>query len=385
VARLAGLPVLAVLSAVAFAAAPAALASPTGPRVTIGVFGDSVVEAYTIPHFLRDGLIPQLRRDLARAGGFQAGGVGLIPVTPFRWHFSKYKISDIQALAPDAWLLDGFDSVGLDGPSGYGALAVSPGVTATAPIDARLIGVLFTKFPGSGVFTVTSGSQTYSIDARSSGPPTPAVQWLIAPPGATSVTVHGPRSGTLIWNGVIVRAPVSPGRIGIEVENLGHMGQILAAVSAPRILATLRDQRFDVSVFISAYLWELRAAGGNTGYAAGYARELLSRIRLTRGYGGLCLIADPSPLQVPGAVTAVFAAIDRRVARDQGCAYSGALTGLWRAATAVRTGMTVVDGIHPTARGYRLIAQTLVPALVRLVRERVRLRGAGQGPPGPRR
>ncbi len=69
---------------------------------------------------------------------------------------------------------------------------------------------------------------------------------------------------------------------------------------------------------------------------------------------------------------ALIGAIDRRVARAEGCAYTGALTRLWNPLTAHKTGMTAVDGVHPTARGYRLMAATLAPLLVRMVRARDR-------------
>ncbi len=47
-------------------------------------------------------------------------------------------------------------------------------------IDGPFVAVLFTKFNGSGIFTVTAGSQTYSIDARSIGPPTPSTSTAVS-------------------------------------------------------------------------------------------------------------------------------------------------------------------------------------------------------------
>jgi hypothetical protein len=274
-------------------------------------------------------------------------------------------------------VLSGFSAKvpGPDGPSGYSAIAVSPEVSATAPIDGPDVAVLFTKYAGAGVFTVTAGSQTYSINAGSSGPPTPSQQWITVPPDAHSITIHGPASGSLIFDGVIVRGPVTPGHIGVEVENLGHMGHRLSQDSAPRILASLLQQRFDISIFLNAYIWEFAAVGGGKSYAGGYAAELRKRISLVRSYGGLCLIADPSPLPLTPSVVARFAQINRQVAHEQGCAYTSALAHLWNPATAVKTGMTLIDGVHPRAPGYRLMAQALLPELVKLVRQRVRTRG----------
>jgi hypothetical protein len=361
------------------AAAPAALGS-VGPRVTIGVYGDSVVEGYTIPHYLENSLVPRLRTGLA-AAGFEANGTGLIPASVFRWSFSRYTVAGTkQVPRADAWTLSGFSaqSPGPDGPSGYSAIALSPQVTASAPIDpsAPFVAVLFTKFMGSGVFTVTAGGQTFSIDARSTGPPTPTEQWITVPPGTKSITVHGPASGSLIFDGVINRGPVTPGRIGVEVENLGHMGHRLSQDSAPRILQSLLQQQFDISVFLPAYIWEFAAAGGGSKYEKGYQSELEDRIGLVKTYGGLCLIADPSPLpRVLGSVIPRFAAIDRKVAKLEGCLYTRALTHLWNPTTAVKRGITLVDGVHPQASGYRLMADALVPILQKMVRERIRARG----------
>jgi hypothetical protein len=375
--RLAAL--LVVLTAAVLLVAPGAGAS-VGPRVTIGVFGDSVVEGYTIPHFLEDTLIPRLRTGLA-AAGFEANGTGLIPASVFRWHFSKYTVAGTKEVPrADAWTLSGFSAQypGPDGPSGYSAIALSPQVTASAPIDpaAPFVAVLFTKFMGSGVFTVTAGGQTFSIDARSTGPPTPTEQWITVPPGTKTITVHGPATGSLIFDGVINRGPVTPGHIGVEVENLGHMGHRLSQDSAPRILQSLLQQQFDISVFLPAYIWEFAAAGGGNKFEQGYQQELENRIGLVKTYGGLCMIADPSPLPlVLGAVIPRFAAIDRRVAKAEGCVYTRALTHLWNPATAVNKGLTLVDDVHPQSPGYRLMANALVPLLVKMVRERVRTHG----------
>ena len=38
-------------------------------------------------------------------------------------------------------------------------------------------------------------------------------------------------------------------------------------------------------------------------------------------------------------------------------------------------GMTLIDGVPPRAPGYRLMADALVPQLIKLVRQRVRTRG----------
>lgn len=213
------------------------------------MFGDSVVEAYTVPGFLRWGLVPQIGDSMV-AAGFERGGVGLIPATPFRWHFNHFVPYSVNPAPADGWLLVGYGLAGSDGPSGYSALASSPAASATAPIDDPLVGVLYTKNTTSGSFTVTAGSATWTIDAHSTGPPTPVETWLQMPPGARSITVHGPTTGTLLFDGVVGRRPVAAGRIQVEVDNLGHQAHLLGRDLSPRVIGSLTQQRYDVSVFL---------------------------------------------------------------------------------------------------------------------------------------
>jgi hypothetical protein len=351
-------------------------AGATGRRVTIAVFGDSVVESYTVPDFLAKGLVPQIGDSLV-AAGFDRGGVGLIPVTPFRWHFNHFVPYSVNPAPADGWLLVGYGLAGSDGPSGYSALASSPAASATAPIDDPLVGVLYTKNTTSGSFTVTAGSATWTIDAHSTGPPTPVETWLQMPPGARSITVHGPTSGTLLFDGVVGRRPVAAGRIQVEVDNLGHQAHLLGRDLSPRVIGSLTQQRYDISVFLGGYLSELIAASEPGTYREDqYLTALRRRAALVRAYGGRCLIVDPSPIPVPPRIVARYAAIDRRAAAAGGCGYSGALAHLWKTATSVKRGLTLADDIHPTAAGYRLIARALEPELERMTRGVVRNVGA---------
>jgi lysophospholipase L1-like esterase len=162
---------------------------------------------------------------------------------------------------------------------------------------------------------------------------------------------------------------VPPGRVQVEVDNLGHMAHLLGRDFAPRVAASLTAQHYDISVFLGGYLSELIAASESGNYREDqYATALHEHAALARAYGGRCLIADPTPLPVPAKIAARYAAIDRRAAREDGCAYSAALAQLWKSATSVRAGLTLTDDIHPTAAGYRLIVAALRPELEKLVR-----------------
>ncbi len=339
--------------------------------MTIAVYGDSVVEGIDIPNALRDSLVPQLRGALGQVPGLEAGGTGFVPASSDFWHFNAKTLPVGRTPAPNVWLLLGVLGSGTDGLSGYSAIARSQEAAASIPVDGSSIGVLLTRTAGSAAFTVNAGGRTFPIDAHTSGRPKVAEQWVTVPPGTRSIVVHGPRSGRLTFDGVIVRRPPAAGRTGIEVENLGHTGHYLGQDSAPRISAAIRAQRFDISLFLGVYRREFDAAVEHASrHEADYARELRDRVRLVRSSGGRCVIADPTPLPVPASISARFAEIDRQLARAEGCAYTGALAHLWDPATAVATGVTIVDGIHPAAPGYRLMAQALVPVLAGLVHER---------------
>lgn len=364
---------------VATASSVAVATAKVGPRVTVAVYGDSIVEAYTIPGYLQNGLVPALGTGLVRAGGFSRGGAGLVPVTPFRMRFNRYTVLGGSPPNPLGWVLAGYASHGEDGPSGYSALAYSPAASASAPIDSPDVAVLFTKYAGSGVFTVTAGTSTWTIDARSTGPAAPTQQWLTMPAGAKTITVHGPSSGVLVFDGLIERRPVAPGTIQVEMENLGHMGHTLTDDADPRIGQSLAEQHFDISVFLAEYIYQYQAqysaAGSATRYEQRYRRELHDFAGRVRAYGGLCLIADSSPVPISAKVLNGFAAVNRAEARTLGCTYTSALSRLWNPDTAIKNGLTLIDGSHPTKAGYRKIVAALAPVLTRLVRQRVRGRG----------
>jgi lysophospholipase L1-like esterase len=338
----------------------AAASAHVGPRVTIAVYGDSVAEAYTVPDFIKNGLSPLLEDALVKKG-FSRGGSGFIPATPFRWKLKRnFVIGGMGSQPAKGWLLNGFGTQsGLNGPSGYSALAVSPAAVATAAIDAPTVAVLYTKYQGGPSFTASAGGQTWTISTNSTGPPQPT---------ATSLTITGPAYGQFIFDGAISRRPVAPGTVQVEVENLGHMGHLLGQDLSQLVQESIVQQRFAVSVFLGGYLYiEEANAGQADRRAKQYSAALVKYTRLIRTYDGQCLIADPTPLPAPAKLVARFDQIDRSVAKAEGCVYSSALTKLWSPSTSVKQKLTLVDDIHPTAAGYRLMINALMPALLRLV------------------
>src|SRR5207237_5257455 len=103
-------------------------------------------------------------------------------------------------------------------------------------------------------------------------------------------------------------------------------------------------------------------------YAKRYERGMLPRALLARRNGGRCLILDKGPLDVAPSTTRRFSAINRRVAREAGCGYSDALKNLWpHPEAAYEEGFTQADNLHPTPKGYNLMAHAMAPLVARLV------------------
>jgi hypothetical protein len=193
---------------------------------------------------------------------------------------------------------------------------------------------------------------------------------LTLPEGADEITVYGPDRGTLTFTGVVDSRPPAPGQVQVEVDNVAHAGQQPADSLRPRIFQAFAAEHYDISVFLWSYDSEVILTNGvfKGDYAKRYERGLLPRAQLARRNGGLCLILDKGPLDVAPATTRQFTAINKRVAREAGCGYSDALKDLWtHPESAFEQGFTQADNLHPTPRGYGLMARRMAPLVARLI------------------
>jgi hypothetical protein len=330
----------------------------TGLRVTVGIFGESVVEGRTLRDPDREGLRPQIALRLALLG-FAPGGPGMRPATRPDWSFSR------------GWRIQGTGfAPGGAGAAGYSAQSSDSSDLATAAVTAPEAVLLYTTSATPTPFAVAAGGRRWSLDAQAPGPRRPARAVLELPAGARSLTVRGPVRGTLTLGGLIDRRPVAGSRPQIEVSNLGHGGHL--PFSDPGLaLSAVAAERYDVSVFLWSYLAEVLTgpAGAPDDIGPLYASSLAERARIARRHGGRCLVVAPTPFAVATAERKRFATIDRAVARRAGCEYTTALTRLWGSpARAEQAGLIQADQLHPTARGDRLIARALAPIVARLAR-----------------
>jgi hypothetical protein len=369
-AAVSGLPVGAA-SGAGTSSGPATRLTGPGKRVTVAVFGDSVTEGYTVPNFLRDGFIPQLARAV-QGFGFSPGGVGLVPTSPARWRLSAWTAPGLGPLPPNGWWLVGTSVLsGADGPSGYSAIAASPSAYAWVTVADRDVSIIYTTTSAHTSFTVTAAGRSWTISTYRPGTQIDAEANLVLPPGRHRLTIHGPATGLLAFDGAIVHRPVPLGQTQVEVDNLGHAGKLPETDLKPRVIQSVLGQHYNVSVLMYGFLAEQVISRGSL--ARAYATALLTRARLARLGGGSCLIVAPTPLPVPKSAVNIVAGIDRTVARQSGCQYTTALTHLWASPLdAENRGLVLVDDVHPSAAGYRLMVGALAPIVVNMVRAQLR-------------
>jgi hypothetical protein len=347
-------------------------ATASTQRIKVGLFGDSVTEGIVIPNFERVGLAAALTTEETHYG-FRAGGEGLIAVNQYQWRFSAYGILGFQTIPTAGWALVGSQDgsivqPGTDGPSGYSAVSVSPTATASATIPDPDVEVLYTTSVLPCSFTVTSGTRSWTIDTYdpSQIEPEAAEYPLTLGAGSHVLTVHASSCG-LVFDGVVAEDPVRPGPTQIQIDNDGHAARPPSTDLAARIQQAIVEQHYKVTVFLYGYIGELIVSRGAT--ARQYERALMTRARLARLNGGRCLIVQPTPLMDIGAAKVrLISGLERAVARQAGCTYTTGLAHLWDPQAAIDQGLTVIDGIHPTAKGYAAMARVLAPIIAKLAR-----------------
>jgi hypothetical protein len=297
----------------------------------------------------------------------------VIAASPFRWHFGpKWVAEGVAPIPANGWLAVGWGAygTGLDGPSGYSAVTTSAQARATVAVSDPDIEVLYTTTGAPCSFTVSAAGKTWTINTYRPGAPVDTETPVVLPPGRHELTVHGPDCGLLTFDGVVAQRPVPPGQVQVEVDNLGHSGVFPWDEFGTGVQQSLIEQRYDISVFLWGYLVEVEAGKS---LAAPYLKVMMARAHIAREHGGQCLIVAPTPIEVPQHSVTFVSGLDRTIARRAGCTYTTALTHLWSSpAKAENQGLLLLDGVHPSAAGYKVITHALAPIIAGMVRTHLR-------------
>jgi hypothetical protein len=343
---------------------------PPAGRVTVALFGDSVTQSIMVPNFVRDGLAGQLQTQLTSMG-FQPGGLGFVPAAPYQFTFNADQLIRQGPPPNGGWVTVGYGHVnGQYGPNGYSAITPWPQATATVKVSDPDVDVLYTSTPFHCPFFVGAAAQTWSVDTYASTAASAAEAEVTLPPGTTELTVHGPSCGDLTFDGIVAHQPVAPGKVQVEIDNLGHAAHMAWTDFRQGEQEALIQQRYSISVFMWGYITELAAGKGQV---TPYLTTMDARARIARMDGGACLIVHPTPIDTTAASVALVQHLDQTVATREGCTYTSVLSHLWPSwSWAERHGLLLVDGVHPTAAGYTEIAQALAPVIAPLVRAAAR-------------
>lgn len=350
--------------AISFATATSARAE----LIKVGLFGDSIAEGDHVPDALHNAMPGQLRDALRRAGA-KLGGRGLVAAMPRRMTWTGN------------WQYLGFlfDPLAPFGASGYSAVTDDPTATATLEVSSRRVAVFYVRSSSGGVFSVSAGRRTWTIDGK--GPSSGAAhQWIDLPAGVREVVVHGPSSGRLRFTGILDRSVPKPGETRVELSNLAHGARWAEQDFGPYQRQAVSALGLDLTVLMYGGNEGLGIdRSGDQSIAERFQRGLVTRGRFAVRNGGACLVIPPGRAGITTRTRHLLARAAKAAAKAAGCTYAPVLANL-RPIDQWNTVSEYSDGIHPTARGYRVYANAVAPEVLRVLDDyTARLRAARRG------
>ncbi len=144
-----------------------------------------------------------------------------------------------------------------------------------------------------------------------------------------------------------------------KVINAGVSGE--TSVGGLSRIVLLLDQRIDVFVLELGANDILRGISPQT--TAANLQGIVDKVKSRYPDARMLLLGMELPAWIPGALVADFRSIFRQVAHDNGMA----LVPFMLDGVAGIRHLNLHDGIHPTAAGYRIIADKIWPVLKRLI------------------
>ncbi|KQO13295.1 hypothetical protein ASF09_03330 [Sphingomonas sp. Leaf242] len=233
--------------------------------------------------------------------------------------------------------------------------------TPTVPIDRASI--FYVQRPGQGIFTVTKGGETFTINSQNATSALIRSEITFATKDASPISITRTSGGYVEIAGTVAWDSATP---GIEISNFAVYGVVSgfqADASSPWTpLNALGTYAPDLSVI---NLWTNDLGTGVTQAAAiASYQAIISKAKLT----GDCIlewpsIAGTSPSYGADPVRAQWKASLVTLAATNGCAFVDEEALLGGRAGAQSNGATA-DGVHETAWAYDVEAQPIVRYLL---------------------
>jgi len=343
-------------------------ASASATRTAVLITGDSIVESAQVRREAGgyDGLGARLQVALANRN-VRMGGYGFIPT-----HDARAELDIAAGLSPTPWSYTGpwsyrgllfFPSLKSEfGPDGMPAVGAS-GARAQLTLTGNRVGLSYATTPGGASLQV-------SIDGRLAGTVATAgragsgLRWFPTTDASHLVTVTVVGPGEAILQGLVATRSLT-NTPEIEIDQIGHGGNRAQDDFGP----AQQDALLDLSPRLTVIMF-----GTNEELFETSLHDLGSRDKLTRGLTargklarktGSCVVVWHAPNTVAASVQQGFRKAAQKGARLGGCSFATPLDGLWTAESSQRDKLTV-NGIHPTAAGYDLMAAKLARLLVTL-------------------
>ena len=320
----------------------------------VAITGDSIVESVQLrvddPAQL-DGLGARVRRELTKRG-VAVGGAGFVPAS------TTWGAANTPWAYEGAWQAEGLWPVGPTtpfGPQGIDMQTASGEATAQITLRFDRATILFAKEPSGQSFDVAvdgGAPRTVSTDSATAGA---GRTQLDAPLGNHRIVISNP-AGSFRLQGIVASASKGKRR-RVEVDQIGHS----VAGSLDNLGPAQREAIAGMAPHLTLIMFgsneELWEQTGQKGMRSRLRAGLMIRAKIARR-SGRCVIIPHAPNPRSKSLQRSFQKTAQKAAADAHCIYAPLLDSIWPGASSQAAGLTY-DGIHPTAKGYDLMARRL--------------------------
>jgi lysophospholipase L1-like esterase len=332
-------------------------AAASATRYSVAITGDSIIESAPLRDQSNNGLASlgfMVNNSLA-SKGIKMGGYGFVPmhasVTPidYPWAFKG------------TWQQEGLfwfpSTKSVFGADGMPSSTNDPAASAQINLISNKIAILYGKATTGGSFKISFDNKpatTINTRATTNGS---GIRWFSLSKSAHAVKIYGASGGTVRLTGLIASYTLTTGR-EVEVDQVGHGGDLAASNIAPPQLSALRDLRPKLTLIMFGSNEEAtEMLYGSTSSRAKLTQGIVARAKTAR-LTGKCIVVPHAPNGRSAALQAAYRAAAQAGATQGRCSFAPALDGIWNGSLSQSQGLTT-DGIHPTLAGYRLMSDRL--------------------------